>query len=168
MTQGILHAINGNCIASGQSPVRQATTVYLCYPCITLAGIKTNRQLLKQLRLVAAELFEQQQAHLASVHALLPNKASWTKACLAMARHPEFLETETLICIRQIDHLGSPHLLLCQAFAEALLRRCPDGTKTIRTETHSHDDPSLPEEQQIVCKTQKIRICNGELVIEDL
>lgn len=84
-----------------------------------------------------------------------------------MTSYPDFLGTEVLICIRQINHLGSPHLLLCQAFAEELLRRCPDGTKTIKTEGHFLDDPSLPEELQSHCTTHTITVSNGQLLIQD-
>jgi hypothetical protein len=140
-------------------------SVFLCYPCITVAGIKTNRQLLKQLRLVAGDLFDQHQAHLASVHALLPNKASWTETCLAMTCYHEIFPTEAVVGVRVGEDLGSPHLLLCDAFAKALLRRCPDRTTTIRVETHSIDNPHLPPEDRSHTKTHTITVRNGQLMI---
>ena len=166
MIQSFLGAINGNSIAFSKSPAKQATTVHLCYTFIRLAGIKNNQQLLQHLTLVAGNLFDQRQPNLSSVQTHFQDKASWTKACLAITIYPEFLETEALIWIRHIDDLGSPHLLLCQAFAEELLRRCPDGTKTIKTEGHFLDDPSLPEDLQSHCTTHKITVSNGQLVIQ--
>ena len=143
-------------------------SVYLCYPCIILAGVKTNRKLLKQLRLVAGELFEQQQVHLNSIQDRLSDKASWTKACLSMACYPEFFPTEAVIGVRVEEDLGSPLLLLCDAFAKALLRRCPDGSKALRDEAQFLEDPHLAEGHHIHCKSQMIRLCNGALVLEDL
>ena len=166
MIQGILRAIGGNSIASRQSNVQQATTVHLCYTFIRLAGIRDNQELIKHFKLVAGDLFEQRQPNLSSVQTHFQDKASWTKACLAITIYPEFLETEALIWIRHIDDLGSPHLLLCQAFAEELLRRCPDGTETNKTEGHFLDDPSLPHEERSHCTTHTITVSNGQLLFQ--
>jgi hypothetical protein len=166
MIQSILRAISGSSSAFDKSPAQQATTVHLNYTFIRLAGIKNNQQLLQHLKRVAGDLFDQLQAHLANVHAVLPNKESWTKACLAITLYPEFLDTDTLIWIRHIDELGSPHLLLCQAFAEELLRRCPDGTETTKTVGHFLDDPSLPHEERSHCTTHTITVSNGQLLFQ--
>ena len=137
------------------------TSIDLLYPDIPLPGVKTNRQLLKRLRQVAGELFKRHQ-HSRTIQFQLEDKENWTQACLSMIRYPQFYPTEAVIGLRVEDDQASPTLVLCQLFAEELLRRCHDGTATLRTEALFYCGYSIKT------KLQEIRVCNGELIINDL
>ncbi len=137
------------------------TSIDLLYPDIPLPGVKTNRQLLKRLRQVAGELFKRHQ-HSRTIQFQLEDKENWTQTCLSMIRYPQFYPTEAVIGLRVEDDQASPAHVLCHLFAQELLRHCHDGTVTMRTEVLFNCG------HKFKTKIEEIRVCSGELIINDL
>lgn len=134
-------------------------SVDLLYPDIALSGIQGKQQLIRRLRNVAAELFEQHR-YLGTIKGRFENQSDWTLACLSMVRCPEYLPHEAVIGLRAEDEHGAASLTLCKLFAEELLRRCHDGFTTLRSET------LFLGETYISTTSQAIKVSNGKLVIK--